>query len=188
MRANRLDKPFWASWFPVREQLLADFDPASSGGGEAVFLVDIGGNTGYDLLRLRKSLSEKDGDTVDAVGREGCLVLQDLSKVIESISEEEVGRLDEAGVRRQKHDFFMPQPIQGADSVPPMLLIPTTPFHCSIVAFIIFVLPFNSPRAVVGSCLLAARSAYLFHAFHPPRLSEQCGSPYHLQHRHEHDS
>lgn len=99
----------------MRERLIADFDTPL--GKESIFLVDVGGNTGYDLLRLQELWREQSSDRMDVICKEGRLVLQDLPAVIDSIGEEHGRRLDDLGVRRQKYDFFTPQPIRGASPV-----------------------------------------------------------------------
>ena len=111
MQANRLGKSFWASWFPVCDRLLADLDTSSD--REIAFLVDVGGNTGYDLLRLQESLREQSRELVDIIGVAGRLVLQDLPEVIDSIEGDKLRELDALGVEKQKYNFFTPQPIRG---------------------------------------------------------------------------
>ena len=110
MQGNRHGKPFWASWFPVRERFLSAFDPARG----KPFLVDVGGNTGYDLLRLRDELETQGGMEIGRSGGEyGWLVLQDLPGVIDGIQGDAARLLEGAGVRREKYDFFEPQGLKG---------------------------------------------------------------------------
>ena len=111
LQSNRLGNVFWTSWFPVRDRLIVDFNTPYA--PESIFLVDVGGNTGYDLLRLHESLSEQGIDGSDVVCKEGRLVLQDVPSVIDSIGEKDGHRLDALGIRREKHDFFTPQTIRG---------------------------------------------------------------------------
>lgn len=115
LQAYRLGKSFWASWFPLHEWLIAEIDTPPS--KESIFLVDVGGNTGYDLLRLHELLREQTGDKMDVLCKEGGLVLQDLPAVIDSIGEEDGRRLDTLGIRRQRYDFFTPQPIRGESPI-----------------------------------------------------------------------
>ncbi|KAL8999187.1 MAG: hypothetical protein Q9188_005942 [Gyalolechia gomerana] len=109
MQGNRLGKPFWATWYPVQERLLGGFD-ASYG---SPFLVDIGGNTGYDLLRLQEGLKNQHQGKCHVLRERRLFVLQDLPRVIDSIPEEIGHLLNNAGVRREKYNFFEPQPIKG---------------------------------------------------------------------------
>ncbi|KAK3332959.1 hydroxyindole O-methyltransferase [Cercophora scortea] len=83
-------------FYPVRERLVegcvsSDDDPA------AVFLVDIGGSTGHDMVAFQSVYP-------DAPGR---LVVQDLPGVVAGAKVG--GRIELMG-----HDFFEAQPIQGA--------------------------------------------------------------------------
>lgn len=109
MQGNRLGKPFWATWYPVRERILHSFDATTN----SPFFVDIGGNTGYDLVRLQTELANIDADIVRAQYGSKPFVLQDLARVIESIQEEELCRLNRAGIRCEKYDFFTPQRTKG---------------------------------------------------------------------------
>ncbi|KAL8941349.1 MAG: hypothetical protein Q9216_002288 [Gyalolechia sp. 2 TL-2023] len=110
MQGNRLGKPFWAAWYPVQERLLCNFDLSCS----SLFLVDVGGNTGYDLLRFQEELEKQNLDERHVLREKRSFVLQDLPRVIDSIPEETGQLLDDAGVRREKYDFFEPQSIRGA--------------------------------------------------------------------------
>lgn len=110
MQGNRLGKPFWATWYPVRERLLSTFDVSDS----LLFLVDIAGGTGHDLLRLQEELEKRDPEKHQILREKRALVLQDLPRVIDAVSEETGRLLDDAGVRRESYDFFRPQTIIGA--------------------------------------------------------------------------
>lgn len=88
-------RPEWFKAFPVHDILLKD---AKRDDSEAVLLVDIGGGEGHDVAAFRAAYP-------DAPGK---LILQDLPPVIDNIKS-----LD-AGIERQKHDFFTPQPVKGA--------------------------------------------------------------------------
>ncbi|KAL8840323.1 MAG: hypothetical protein Q9170_001407 [Blastenia crenularia] len=108
MQGNRLGKPFWATWYPVQERLYGNYDVSCG----LPFFVDVGGNIGHDLLRLRDQL-ESDGLDTSPLGHgKRMLVLQDLPGVLDSIPEETGRLLDDAGVRRENYDFYHPQPIK----------------------------------------------------------------------------
>lgn len=82
----------WFTFFPVAEKLSVQ-DPADA------LLVDIGGSQGKDLAALKKLYP-------DLPGR---LILQDLPAVVEAARD----RLPH-GIEVQGHDFFDPQPVEGA--------------------------------------------------------------------------
>lgn len=62
-----------------------------------VFLVEIGGNLGYDLERIKRDCSAELSK----------LVLQDRPDVVK-----EAPSLD-ASIERMSYDFFTPQPVEG---------------------------------------------------------------------------
>ncbi|OAG45589.1 hypothetical protein AYO21_00225 [Fonsecaea monophora] len=97
-----LDRPHWSDddlgFYPVKERLIQGV----TGDDDSVFLVDLGGSVGHDL---EKFLVRHPFDTFP-----GYLVLQDRAEVIESIPENSL----KAGIRAIAHDFFTPQPVQGA--------------------------------------------------------------------------
>lgn len=99
MTGYRLGRPSWIdpSIYPVREKLLADIDSSST----SVLLVDVGGNMGRDVKMFRNAFP-------DAAGR---VVLQDLAPIIEAGPKDELAAL---GIEPMAHDFFTPQPVQGA--------------------------------------------------------------------------
>ena len=80
------------------DRLLADLDTSSD--REIVFLVDVGGNTGYDLLRLQESLREQSRELVEIISAAGGLVSQDLPEVIGSIGGDKLRELDALGVQK----------------------------------------------------------------------------------------
>ncbi len=82
-------------FYPVRERLV---EGADEGEGD-VFLVDVGGSTGHDLVRFRAAHPVVPGK----------LVLQDLLSVIEGVKKDEIGE----GVVAMGHDFFTEQPVKG---------------------------------------------------------------------------
>ncbi|KAK3693085.1 S-adenosyl-L-methionine-dependent methyltransferase [Podospora appendiculata] len=85
-----------AGFYPVRERLVDggcvdDDDP------EAVFLVDIGGSTGHDMVVFQSVYP-------DVPGR---LVVQDLPDVV-------AGAKVDGRIELMAHDFFQAQPVRGA--------------------------------------------------------------------------
>ncbi|KAF2457171.1 S-adenosyl-L-methionine-dependent methyltransferase [Lineolata rhizophorae] len=100
MTGNRGSRPAWTEWYPVRERVIDGFDAQD---GDGVLLVDVAGGRGHDVEHFLRKMR-------DEVGEEwkGRLVLEDLPKVIEDISELN-GRIEKV-----KYDFFTPQPIKGA--------------------------------------------------------------------------
>ncbi|KAE8353474.1 S-adenosyl-L-methionine-dependent methyltransferase [Aspergillus coremiiformis] len=99
MEGQRADRPHWADWFPVQDQILAGAHKGSDG----TLLVDIGGGRGHDLIGLKQRFS-------DAPGK---LVLEDLPMVID----EARSALDLAGngIDVLGYDFFaQEQPVKGA--------------------------------------------------------------------------
>lgn len=90
MSSRRQGKPSWFDVYPV-ERLTA----AASLDQEDVFVVDVGGNQGHDLVRFR-------GRYPDIPGR---LVLQDLPAVVAGLECE--------GVEAMGYSFLDPQPVKG---------------------------------------------------------------------------
>lgn len=90
MSSRRHGKPSWFDVYPV-ERLTNDAVDHQ----EAVFLVDVGGNQGHDLVKFQ--------DTHPGVP--GRLVLQDLPKVVSRCPG---GRIEGMG-----YSFLDPQPIKG---------------------------------------------------------------------------
>jgi len=88
-------RPEWFKTFPVEGIVVAG---AKTDGPNNVLLVDVGGGEGHDIEAFRKGYPDLRGK----------LVLQDLPPVINNIKD-----LD-ASITRQPHDFFTPQPVQGA--------------------------------------------------------------------------
>jgi hypothetical protein len=94
MASSRHGQPSWMdpSFYPVRELLVDGADPDGD-----VFLVDVGGSTGGDLVRFHAAHP-------DVPGR---LVLQDLPGVIAGVK-----GLDPK-IEAMGHDFFEEQPVKG---------------------------------------------------------------------------
>ena len=97
MSSYSLDRKKWTdpNCVPVREIL----GQGLKSDEDAVLLVDIGGNVGHDLVRFKTQYP-------DLPGR---LILQDLPSVIEAAKPSLP-----AGIETMDHDFFTPQPVQGA--------------------------------------------------------------------------
>ncbi|KAK8037279.1 Winged helix-turn-helix transcription repressor DNA-binding [Apiospora marii] len=94
-RQGRL--PWMAPDFvPVQEVLIRCADP----GPDAVFLVDVGGGLGHDLVEFHRYHPSVPGR----------LVVQDLPQVVDSIVPSEENKAFTA----MAHDFFEEQPIKGA--------------------------------------------------------------------------
>lgn len=91
MEGSRANRPHWADFFPVQEQLLDGAVP------DRPLVVDIGGGRGHDLTGFKQRFSEV----------KGTLVLEDLPAVIDDIKS-----LDPE-IKKLKHDFFTPQPVKG---------------------------------------------------------------------------
>lgn len=94
MAGQRLNRILWFACAPVEDILLKGYK-----GGDAPFLVDIGGNRGYDLESLKQKYPSLNGN--------GKLILQDLPPVIA-----DVGELDPEIVKME-YDFHTPQPVRG---------------------------------------------------------------------------
>ncbi|OJJ64685.1 hypothetical protein ASPSYDRAFT_140363 [Aspergillus sydowii CBS 593.65] len=91
MSSRRQGKPSWFDVYPV-ERLTA----AASLDQEDVFVVDVGGNQGHDLVRFRERHPDIPGK----------LVLQDLPAVVAGLECE--------GVEAMGYSFLDPQPVKGA--------------------------------------------------------------------------
>jgi len=85
----------WFETVPIPE-LFADFkkdDP------NAVLMVDVGGNTGHDILDFHKAWPNQAGR----------LIVEDLPAAIQSVDKEAL-----KPVEALEHDFFTPQPVKAA--------------------------------------------------------------------------
>ncbi|PLN81874.1 S-adenosyl-L-methionine-dependent methyltransferase [Aspergillus taichungensis] len=96
MASRRQGRPAWFDTFPVER-----LSRTAVARDDAVFLVDVGGNQGHDLVRFRKRFPSLPGR----------VVLQDLPKVVASAA---VSSLREDGVEIMGYSFFDPQPVKGA--------------------------------------------------------------------------
>ncbi|KAE8312558.1 S-adenosyl-L-methionine-dependent methyltransferase [Aspergillus transmontanensis] len=92
MSSRRQGKPSWFDVYPVERLTHGALEH-----DDAVFLVDVGGNQGHDLIRFREKYP-------DVTGR---LVLQDLPKVVASAPAGEQ-------VEAMAYSFLDPQPVKGA--------------------------------------------------------------------------
>lgn len=92
MSVYRAGNPDWWEFYPVKERLTAGFDKATSD----VFLVDVGGGRGHDLLSFANGIKSP-----------GRLILQDLPEVIADVTEK-------TAFENQTHDFFTSQTVHGA--------------------------------------------------------------------------
>jgi O-methyltransferase domain len=79
--------------YPFEEQHKAGNSP------DRTLAVDVGGGRGLAMLDLRKGCPSLQGK----------MILQDRPEVLEAIPPEEL-----PGVEKTQHDFFSPQPVQGA--------------------------------------------------------------------------
>lgn len=84
----------WTDIYPVKTRLCDQIEKSAS----SVLLVDIGGNTGYQLKDFVK----------DPARRTGRLIVQDLSMALGNKDD-----LAQLGIESIAYDFFTPQPIKG---------------------------------------------------------------------------
>lgn len=95
MASRRVGRPSWFDIYPVDEELT----PAvSEFGDDDVLLVDVGGNKGHDLVKLRSQHKNLPGK----------FILQDLPTVVENL------QLNEPRISVMGHNFFEPQPIKSS--------------------------------------------------------------------------
>lgn len=86
-------------FYPVQDRLV---NGARTDDPEAVFLVDVGGSLGHDLVEFRSKHSHIPGR----------LVLQDLPSVVEQV------RDLPGDIESMAYDFFTEQPVKGILSFP----------------------------------------------------------------------
>lgn len=101
MTALSTNRPRWfdADLYPVGERLFgADYDPDY----DSVLLVDVGGGRGHDLKGFREAFPE---------APKGRLILQDRGALLDTVPKDFFA---EYQIEAQPHDFFTPQPVQGA--------------------------------------------------------------------------
>ncbi|KAI0392354.1 putative O-methyltransferase [Xylariaceae sp. FL0594] len=112
MSTYRAGKRSWAEegLYPVSERLIEGFDPSVSD----VFLVDVGGGRGHDLLELRELFLDNESESKSKSKIPGKLILQDRPGVIASINKpQEEERREEEPFEAIPHDFFTPQPARA---------------------------------------------------------------------------
>lgn len=90
MSSRREGRPNWFSIYPIERLITGALQ-----GSDAVFLVDIGGNQGHDLLRFRS----------ENPNHPGRLILQDLYKIISN--------LESSVIEKFPYSFLDPQPIKS---------------------------------------------------------------------------
>ncbi|KAL4902918.1 S-adenosyl-L-methionine-dependent methyltransferase [Aspergillus multicolor] len=110
MVSRRQGGRMWFEDFPFEEAFLASFSSSMATGsgdridgnlkGDGVFIVDIGGNEGHDLLALREQYPHLPGK----------LILQDLPAVVDGKDKD----LNEKGIEVMAYNFFKTQPVKGA--------------------------------------------------------------------------
>lgn len=88
----------WLEMPNIMDAVFGDYKAA----GDDVLMIDVGGSSGHDLVGFR------DGHP-DVSGR---LVLQDLKEAIAAAKA--AGELEQKSIEAEVHDFFTPEPIQGA--------------------------------------------------------------------------
>lgn len=88
-----MDRPSFAKGYPCPERLFEGFDKSFND----VFIVDVGGGRGHDMMRLLKQEPQLPGR----------IILQDQAPVLDS-----AGELD-LRIEKMAYDFFTPQPIKG---------------------------------------------------------------------------
>ncbi|KAL6230393.1 hypothetical protein BDW75DRAFT_234445 [Aspergillus navahoensis] len=108
MRSRREGQARWFDVYPV-EKLLRSFKDASSGEEDEdewanVFMVDIGGNEGHDLLWFRERYP----------GFKGRVTLQDLPNVVAG----KAVHLERMGIEVMGYSFFEEQPVKGSVQSP----------------------------------------------------------------------
>lgn len=101
MASRREGKPAWFDVYPVESLIRhANFRAATD-----VFLVDVGGNHGHDLVKFRAKYPSTPGR----------LVLQDLSTVLASGPPME-------GIEVMGYSFLDPQPVTGTSACVPIIV------------------------------------------------------------------
>lgn len=106
MATRRQGRPSWYDIYPVDGELLSFSSNAETNPGEGrdVLLVDVGGNRGHDLVKLKTKYPKLGGR----------LILQDLPDVVAHAFLDS----DDMAIEAMPHDFFQPQPIRRTDPLP----------------------------------------------------------------------
>ncbi len=107
MATRRQGKPSWYDIYPVDQELLFSCSNAETNPeeGRDVLLVDVGGNRGHDLVKLKTKYPKLDGR----------LILQDLPDVVAHASFDPE---DDKAIEAMPHDFFQPQPVRRTVPLP----------------------------------------------------------------------
>ncbi|KAI4239065.1 MAG: hypothetical protein LQ349_000642 [Xanthoria aureola] len=102
MATRREGKPSWYDIYPVDRELLSSSSNAETNPeeGRDVLLVDVGGNRGHDLVKLRTKYPKLGGR----------LILQDLPDVLAHAFLDS----EDMAIEAMPHDFFQPQPVRHA--------------------------------------------------------------------------
>ncbi|KAL8950891.1 MAG: hypothetical protein Q9222_003108 [Ikaeria aurantiellina] len=98
MATRRQGRRNWYDYYPIEKDIAATADSIKNSNDD-VFLVDIGGNRGHDLINLKSKYPHLPGK----------LILQDLPDVVANAS-----FTPDSGIEAMAHDFFTPQPIKHA--------------------------------------------------------------------------
>ena len=96
MGGVRAARTKWFNWFPVQEQLLNGYKVSDT--KDNLFMVDVGGGQGHDLVSFKNRFSNFSGQ----------LMLQDISQVIDDV------RSLDSSITCVKYDFFTEQPVRGS--------------------------------------------------------------------------
>jgi hypothetical protein len=103
MKIIQRDRLNWSAWFPA--DVL--FPSSETGKSDEVFMVDVGGGLGHDLMGLASRYPDK----------KIRLIVEDLPSVIAETREEKL----DPRIELVEHDFFTKQPVKGAKIVSDLL-------------------------------------------------------------------
>lgn len=102
-------REYWCDWYDIKGRLVDGYDKERGG----TLLVDVAGGKGHDLQAFHNK-SDNFGKNY-----KGALVLQETKGVLDGINENELN----PNIERMEYDFFTPQPVKGAYSIPHMPLL-----------------------------------------------------------------
>ena len=108
MASRREGRPSWFDIYPAEKEL------SSPERNDAVILVDIGGNHGHDLVKLKARFPNL----------QGRLVLQDLPNVVAEVE------FNDRSISAMGHNFFDPQPIKRTY---PCVLFPSNSLAAEVI-------------------------------------------------------
>lgn len=100
VHALRLHTPSWMEMYPVQERLVEGLKPDGDTSSSSSAFVDIGGGTGQMLQDFRARIPQYTGK----------VVLQEIPDVIAATAK----GVGTDAIELQEHDFFKPQPVNGA--------------------------------------------------------------------------